>query len=182
MGQVSCPQCGKVWAASDAYCPSCGVTLAYLNKRLPPADVEQPPAWPLTAGILIGLLVLGSGFLASRCRQVQARHQVIALVQLALGRHGAKPELVSVSASVVPAAHGRGRYDVRGTLRAPGALYGRLEGQWNAVTRHLAFRYDLRPDHQSAGNVLYRGAGTADPSKAACDGWTMTGGSVAAAP
>lgn len=171
MERFHCPHCGVAWSAADIYCRSCGVTAAFLRDRLPAPPVDTVRVRRALAGVLAGLLVLGSGFVLQARRDVLVRRQVTALVHQAMARHQPTPHVVSVS--VRPTAGEPGHYEVVGKIALGSLCHGQFEGQWHNAARHLELTCRAHLDHQPAGPPVFEANATVDPQGRGADQWTI---------
>lgn len=177
MPTMQCPQCGADWAPTDLFCPACGVTQQFLGRRLPPVPVSPDRSRSATRAVLLGLLVLGAGFMVARWRETQSRRDVVELLVTALARHAIAPELVR--ATVQPTDLSRAAFTVAGEVRAKGTLAGKLQGQWLPGPGRLEFHYELHPAEQ-LGPILYYGEGSV--VDAGHGQWVIVGRCVAGEP
>jgi hypothetical protein len=126
------------------------------------------------------LLVMGAGFIAQARREVLNREQVITLVNQAMSRLTPTPEVTELK--VRRCRGGRGQYELAGKLAVGSLCHGQLEGQWNAVTRHLDLACQARLDTRPAGPPIFAATCAADPPNCGSGDWRIVGKCQLAAP
>ena len=154
MAASVCPRCGTDWSDDSLYCLGCGVTLAFLNQ---PADrgpdlidvAQRQPSRHVYLAVLVGLLVLGGGFVIERARQVQASSLVQELLTAGLVGQPAEPCLERLDGHWEGLS--RGRFRFAGEVRSPAGLRGPVSGLWTPARALLAYHYELRPEVDQTG-------------------------------